>query len=218
MQPAPTLQELDRKLTAILMALQPLIAHHFLRHPWVSSAVTFPLCNRIGRYARRLSRLFAAFAAGTLPASRAPRRKPEGPPPAVGKPVSPIPRRRGWMLAAMGWHVATQRNWLESLLADPAMAEFLAAAPGARRMLRPLCHMLDIAAPALAGPPKPKQPPTRAAARPAPAQPPEPAPQQPLCPRLRARWPWAPRAEPPAARPAGTVLRRLAGPPLALPL
>src|SRR5690242_4194426 len=110
------------------MALRPLIAHHFLRHPWVPNAITVPLWNRLGRHARRLSRLIAAFAAGRLPASRSPHHRP-GPARhgAVRKPHPPIPRRHGWMLAAMGWHVAVYRNRLETLLAEPMMAEFLAA-------------------------------------------------------------------------------------------
>jgi hypothetical protein len=149
--------ELAHRLTAILMALRPLIAHHFLRHPWVPNAVTVPLWNRLGHLAARFARLAARLAAGRLPPHRIPRATPTARPPEASASRFPsrdrptgghCPTRPGWMLAAMGWHVASCRAQLESLLADPAMAELVALAPAsAARILRPLCHMLGLPPP-----------------------------------------------------------------------
>jgi hypothetical protein len=226
--PPAALAAFDQRLTAILMALRPLIAHHFLRHSWVPNAIAVPLWNRIGRYAARLSRLIALVAANTLPKPCRPRPRPMPAQPAerARKPHPPIPRHHGWMLAAMGWHVAGYRNQLETLLAAPEAAGFLAAAPNAGRLLRPICHMLGIDVPALRRPPRPRRqscprPRTIPRLEPTPEPAPEPAPGppvRPFCPRLLARWPWAPRAEPPVPRASTGVLRRLAGPPMPLPL
>jgi hypothetical protein len=113
-----------------------------------------------------------------------------------------MPRRHGWMLAALGWRVVPCRDQLQALLATPELAALLAAAPGAGRCLRPLCHMLGVRHPALARPARPRP-------QPGPAAPPPPTPRrraappqaedapalfQPparlLCPRLRNRWPF----------------------------
>lgn len=213
---------LGHRLSAILMALQPLIARHLFRHPSIPQHVIAPLHNRITRYAGRLARLIALYDAGRLPT---PRERGRGAQPATARTRQPlpIPRRRGWMLAAMGWRVAHLPPLLESLLAMPEAAGFLAASPAAGRMLRPMCHMLGVDAPLLRRPRAPRgqrRIPPPATARPAPtpmpALPPgEPAP---LCPRLLTRWPWARPPETPAPRLSGTPLLRLAGPPLTFPL
>jgi hypothetical protein len=156
------LAALNDRLAAILMALRPLIAQHFLRHPWVPVAITAPLWNRLGRYAGRFSRLLAAFAAGRV---RAPRARPTPAPdrPAADKPAGRAPRLRlprahGWMLHALGHHAALHRAQLEALLAEPAMADLLAAAPAAGRILRPLCHMLGLPPPCDPPPRPPRAP------------------------------------------------------------
>jgi hypothetical protein len=77
------------------------------------------------------------------------------------------------MLHAMGHHVAVYRNLLEQLLAEPAMAELLAASPGAARIIRPLCHMLGLPPPCKPpGRPSQAQPPPTPEAQPAPLRPP----------------------------------------------
>ena len=180
--PQPTLSEtqralapeLDERLGRIFLALCPLIAHHFLRHPWVHFSVTIPLCNRFARYARRLSVLMARIAAGHLPTPRvrASRRAARPPSP---KPRSPIPTQFGWMLKSMGYHVALYRSHLERLLAEPGMADLVAAVPSAARIIRPLCHMLAL--------PSPCKPPARhARAQQPPAPEPCPAPKPSLAP------------------------------------
>ena len=171
--------ELDHKLGRIFAALQPLIAHHFLRHAWVHFSVTIPLCNRFSRYARRFSRLMAGIAAGRLPAGRSPRARPSVTEerPVNRKPRPAIPRQRGWMLKAMGYHVALYRNHLQALLAEPAMVELLAVAPGAGRIIRPLCHMLLLPPP---GRPRPSPPSPTLPAPQATREPPrEPSPREP---------------------------------------
>ena len=121
-------------------------------------------------------------------------------------PPLPLPRSRGWL----GQRVPATRSYasqLHHLLAEPEMAALLAASPGLRRMLRPLCHMLGIkppnepapaptSAPAVA--PTPPE-----AAGPPPPEPPAPEPPAPNIARPAIPRPAIPTLWPPyrAARP-----------------
>ena len=53
-----------------------------------------------------------------------------------------LPRRFGWLIAALGWEAAGYASHLEHLLSQPDVAAVLAACPRARRVLRPVAHML----------------------------------------------------------------------------
>jgi hypothetical protein len=120
---------------------------------------------RVSRTRHRLERLLARVAAGWLPGPTAPRA------PVVADPAVPrrrrvgapalgrLPRGRMWLVRMLGYHVAGSGSQLDHLLADPAMAEFVAAVPAAARMLRPLCRTLGISPPVLGfPPPKPPKP------------------------------------------------------------
>jgi hypothetical protein len=56
------------------------------------------------------------------------------------KPYIRLPSSRGWILRQYPG-TGMQAAWLGALFAAPGTAEFLAAAPQAGRLLRPLCRM-----------------------------------------------------------------------------
>ena len=97
--------------------------------------------GRIGRISKRLERLIALWRAGMLPAPRVRRGRVPGT--QVSKPVSVIPATPGWLLVAVR-EAAPFGAGLESMLSEAECVEFLAAAPQARRLLRPLCRMLGV--------------------------------------------------------------------------
>lgn len=169
---------LNERLGGILVAIQQLIAHHFLRNPRLQPII-LPLWQRLNRANHSLACLTARLAAGK-PLRPSPPRKPRDTGrPATPRPRSPIPRAEAWLLKALGWHVAVHRGRLECLLAEPGMADLVAAIPALGRMLRPLCRMLAL--------PPPCPPPARQRAAPPPTP-------QPLAPRP-APTPWPPPPE-----------------------
>ncbi|MGC8469076.1 MAG: hypothetical protein ACP5NI_04125 [Acetobacteraceae bacterium] len=106
--------------------------------------------SRLRRIGARFARLAARIPAGapprphrtlalarraTPPASRPPHR------------WAGLPRRPGWLLRFLPPMVYPAKSQLEYLLADPEMAALLAASPGLRRSLRPLCRMLGLPVP-----------------------------------------------------------------------
>jgi len=124
---------------------------------------------RIGRAAARFAALFARWQSATLPLSR---------PSRAGRASTPRPRPyfptgRAW-LAGNRHEVCGFASQLNHFLARPDLADFLAAAPQAGRILRPLCHMLGLDPPEkLRLPQRPRRPRPRPATVP-PASPPSP--------------------------------------------
>ena len=102
--------------------------------------------GRIGRISTRLERLIALWRAGKLPKARTWLGRVPGTP--VKKPVSVLPRVPAWLLVAVR-EAAPFAARLEAMLTEEECAAFLAAAPQARRLLRPLCRMLGIGVVAL---------------------------------------------------------------------
>ena len=150
------------------------------------------LWPRLHRLARRFAGLAARVAAGT-----AARRPPTVPRPAAERsrpPYRRLPRRFAWLVRLVPG-AAAAGSQLCYLLATEDMANLLAAAPQAGRLLRPLCRMLGVRpppalTPALALKPPPARPlavPRRAA-----AGPPSPAPRPPDPPRGAPRRPRRP--------------------------
>jgi len=102
--------------------------------------------GRISRASQRLERLIARWRAGTLPGRRArvARRVVAGA--AVDAGAAPpvrLPRGRGWLISVVPDAVG-YGSQLQHALSEPEWAEFLAAAPQAVRVLRPLCRMLGL--------------------------------------------------------------------------
>jgi hypothetical protein len=150
--------------------------------------------SRLRRMAARFARLADRVRAGTLPRRAARRSGKSGPPPPR------LPGNFAWLVRLVP-QAAAGGSQLRHLLADPEMAELLAAAPQMGRILRPLCRMLGVRPPPgpLAPPPRPRAPPSQPAG-PSPdltqgcAPPPAPLPPRPPVPRHLAP-PWCRRAK-----------------------
>jgi hypothetical protein len=111
------------------------------------------LWGRLARMATRFERLFARWRAGTLPRPRPARAGQR----TRRQPHPHLPANPAW-LVAMVRETAPMASQLQHLLAHPDIADFLAAAPQAGRILRPLCHMLGLPRPPALPPPPRKRP------------------------------------------------------------
>ncbi len=158
------METLATLLTAVLkgicLALGPYVNRDSTRAPVFRLAWT-----RIGRAATRFQALFARWQSNTLPALRPSR--PTEPRRRAPKPY--FPAAHAWLAGSTDHHVRGRASQLEHLLNHPDMPKFLAQAPQAGRILRPLCHMLGITMPAtLHLPPraKPATPPRLKSRRP----------------------------------------------------
>jgi hypothetical protein len=178
--------DLARRFALIVAGLAALVAHRFLREPRLSSYIV-PLWTRLTRAATRFERLMARLATNSLPK---PRIRPRRLKPHAAQ-TTPLPTGHGWLIRALPHEAAVYAAQLESLLAEPAAADLLAASPAAGRILRPLARMLGLSAFAPKGT-RPKRRPQAASPRTAPT----PAPIPPLHPdpsyRPSANWPRRP--------------------------
>ena len=140
-----TAPELARRFAVIMAGLGALIARRFLKMPPLSG-FTLLLYGRLNRAVRRLHR--ALLRGDKFRATRAPVERTD-----VGRvrQVS-LPSRRGWIVRELGWEAAAYMLHLEVLLAEIATRAALAKAPGAGRILRPICRMLGVAMPVVAAP------------------------------------------------------------------
>jgi hypothetical protein len=108
--------------------------------------------NRLARTATRFENLYARWRANTLPKPRTPR----APRPYTSRDRPRVPTRHMWLIREVQG-TAYGHAALPYLFARPDFAEFLAAAPQAGRILRPLCHALGvILPPELIQPPRPE--------------------------------------------------------------
>ena len=104
------------------------------------TALLVAVWGRIGRIGTRLERLIALWRAGCLPAPRSPQARPAS---SSVRAKSVFPTVPGWLLVAVR-DAGAFGSQLEHLLTQAECAEFLAAVPQARRILRPLCRMLGV--------------------------------------------------------------------------
>ena len=130
--------------TSVLTGLQAAIAVVAARERALT-VLLVAVWGRIGRISARLERLIALWRAGMLPKPRVRRGRVRSTP--ANKAVSAFPAAPGWLLVAVR-EAAPYGARLESLLSEAECEAFLAAAPQARRLLRPLCRMLGIGVPA----------------------------------------------------------------------
>jgi len=131
------------ELRLILGGLAALLSLRLLRGPGRALYIR-PLVNLIGRTLDRFTRLMDRLAAGRpLPAPRirAPSHRPETHP---ARRVAPLPRRPGWLIAAIVNEAACYHSQLETLLARPEVQAILAAHPAALRVLAPIRRLLHI--------------------------------------------------------------------------
>jgi len=149
--PPAALPDLARRLAPTFIALIKLIAACFCRHPRFALIVV-PLCRRLAHIRLRIERMLARLAAGKpaqrrSPPPRAPQPAPQLPteaaPPAVARPR--IPSSPAWLLKATGCEAAIIGTQLETLLAEPAVADLLARTPALAHLLQPVRRMLGIA-------------------------------------------------------------------------
>ena len=186
------------RVALILTHLAALVARAFLRNPRLVPLI-IPLWTRLTRGARRFSKLMAQFAAGHLP-----RHRPGGRGGRAPKP--PIPTANAWLVRTLHHEAAALGSQLAHLLAEPGVAELLAAAPAAARILNPIRRALGLptatrprpprAPPRPAAPPSAVIPPARAGgtlagSTPSTKPPPVWAPAPP-CEHLLARFPFRP--------------------------
>jgi hypothetical protein len=126
--------------TVLLTRLQAAIAVVAARERTLT-VLLVAVWGRIGRISTRLEQLIALWRAGKLPKPRSWRGRVPGTAPRIINSV--LPRVPAWLLVAVR-EAAPLGARLEELLSEAECAEFLAAAPQARRLLRPLCRMLGV--------------------------------------------------------------------------
>ncbi len=135
---------LHAHLALILHDLRAVVAPHAFSHPILGPLLTL-VWRYLSRPAQRLERLIARWQSGRLVAPRA--RPPGGAPGDTARKqreAKPrLPSGHAW-LVRMLQRTAQFSGQLEALVARPEMAELLAAAPQAGRILRPLFTMLGV--------------------------------------------------------------------------
>jgi len=139
MEPAPSLADRFARFIERLCAMIGVYAAVF---PWAEPLVAAAQA-RVRRLGERFAVLCARAGAGRRRARRAVAQNPDAgrPRPSIVSPTMP------WLMRAVGAAVHCAEP-LNRLLDDPEMAELVAAAPQAARILRPLCRMLGVKRPA----------------------------------------------------------------------
>ena len=163
--PSPLPALFAARFTALIAELIGFIALRLGRHPKLAS-LTPILCNRLNRTARLIRATMAKLATGTYRAPRPDLRRNRIRP---HRPRPNLPTAPGWLLRELKHEAALTRIRLESLLAEPGIADLLAQAPTIERLLAPVRPAQAIG---------PEAPPLKPAPPPPPPQP-EPAPARP---------------------------------------
>ena len=110
----------------------------------MSAAMILLVWRRVKRVEQRICWMLERFRAGTLRVSVGGRSG------GGGRRAAPVGRRLplgfGWLLPLVPSEAACFAGQIREVLAEPEMVALIAAAPQARRVLRPLCRMLGIEA------------------------------------------------------------------------
>jgi hypothetical protein len=121
--------------------VQAAMGRHVSRNRALNTVLT-PLYLYVQRTANRFEALFNKWKSGKLPIPHA-----TTPRPKTEHPAQPnrfhLPTRRLW-LADLAQETCQAYPWLESLLNDPEMAAFIAAAPQVLRLVRPLANAVGV--------------------------------------------------------------------------
>ena len=134
------------RFAALLAGLRRAIAAEAARNRPLQTLLCL-IHARLGHIAARFARLAARIPANAAPRphttrpATAPRTQRSAPAP--NRWVH-LPRRPGWMHRLVPPMLYPAASQLRYLLDDPAMAALLAASPGLRRTIRPLCRMLGL--------------------------------------------------------------------------
>jgi hypothetical protein len=166
----------------ICAALAQVAARHRLLSP-VLVLVWF----RLRRLLARLDRLATRWQAGRLRPAKPrirPRRAPPNIHPANAWLPRSTPRGHAWLIR-LHQPLAQFAPRVEAMLADPDISALCAAAPHARKLLRPLCQMFGLAPPPYLATQQRPAPPSEP--RPRKPEPPPPAEHSPQ------RWPFVPQ-------------------------
>ena len=155
--------EFAARFSAIIAQLIGFIALRLGRHPRLASR-TPRFCNRLNRAARIITALMARIATGKRPRIDLRRNRIRAP---RTTPHLPLPTSPGWLLRELKHEAALTKSRLETLLAEPGMADLLAEVPTLQRLLNPIRRALAIGHEAPpAKPPPPPPPPPRPAPKP----------------------------------------------------
>ncbi len=121
------------------------------------------ICQYIQRTRTRFLALLARIAAGIAPRKtypRKPRPTSENLESERKNPRLRLPSRKAWLAGNIEYYGRIAAGGIATLLNEPATARIIAEHPQSQRLLRPLCHMLGLAIPAVPRlprkPPKPK--------------------------------------------------------------
>ena len=147
------MQSFATTFCAILTDLRAAIAHIAARDRARTQFLVF-LWGRISRTSQRFERLVAHWRNNTLPKPRLRARRPTR---AQNPAHFRLPSRRAWLIADIPMSAAIAASQIQYLIAaTPDFAQFLAAAPQAKRLLNPLWRMLDLQMPGDKPRPAPK--------------------------------------------------------------
>lgn len=126
-------------LSLIFTQLQAAIAARAARDPRLT-VLLVAVWGRVSRMRARLERLVALWRAGNLPAPRSPRVQLAR---SGARSKNMFPNGAAWLQRRVV-EVGAYGTQLQHMLSDAECAAFLAAVPQARRILRPLFHMLGV--------------------------------------------------------------------------
>ena len=143
MNPAPLTPDLRAlapgfaaRFAIIILGLAKIMAIRFDRHPRFRPLALL-IWNRCARAHRLVTAIMTRLAAGRTP-RRDPRRNRVRTPTSTSTTQPKIPNTTGWLGVELKHEAAAWRARLEALLAEPGMAELLAAEPALNLILNPI--------------------------------------------------------------------------------
>ncbi len=125
-----------RRFAMIMAGLGALVARRFITMPHLTG-FTLLLWGRLNRSVQRLYRALTIPTKAGAPRARVERTR---------HVRLHLPSGRGWIVCELGWEAAAYLLQLEALLTEIATQTALARAPGAARIVRPICRMLGVSA------------------------------------------------------------------------
>jgi hypothetical protein len=162
--------EFARRLTAILHALNVAMSGPYRHIPFLRPRnFIVAILSMMLRADQRIRSIAGKIAEGAkLPRLRVRAPRSETAPAKARKPRNPLrklPAGPGWIIRRPEFKVSHLRAELEALLAEPGVADLIAAAPQIARYLRPVCRLVNLPDPLTGAPAhvfrpvKPKPPP-----------------------------------------------------------
>ena len=142
----PTRDLLDRLAAAVMVIVDAVAPRAAASTPTLPEAAAETLFFRLCRLVTTLIRI-SAFGLRTTPKPAPKTRNPPAARPTRTTPTPALPRRPGWLLAALPEIAPAVAADISALLDDPAIAALLERAPSLHRILRPLLRSLGLAQP-----------------------------------------------------------------------